>query len=55
MLTNSLSQLKTVRVCGPRYWPQEVELFPEGMTALLCVISLLIGVSNFICGTWPGP
>ena len=26
----SCIQLKTVRVCGPRYWPQIIELTPEG-------------------------
>lgn len=24
-------QLKSVRVCGPRYWPQLIELSPNGM------------------------
>lgn len=35
-------QLKTVRVCGPRYWPQVIELIPEGKLVniiYICIIS----------------
>lgn len=26
-----IMQLKNVRVCGPRYWPQVIHLVPEGI------------------------
>lgn len=26
-------QLKSIRVCGPRYWPQVIEFVPEGRDA----------------------
>lgn len=35
-------QLKTVRVCGPRYWPQVIELNPEGKIVFNLVCRLLI-------------
>jgi hypothetical protein len=28
-------QLKTIRVCGPRYWPQVIDFTPEGKHKLL--------------------
>lgn len=31
-----LLQLKIVRVCGPRYWPQVIELVPEGKNEKEC-------------------
>lgn len=40
-------QLKTVRVCGPRYWPQVIELNPEGIIVFSVVCRLLIYYYNF--------
>lgn len=37
-----LLQLKTVSVCGPRYWPQVIELNPEGIVISNLVCRLLI-------------
>lgn len=43
---NSLTilQLKTVRVCGPRYWPQVIELNPEGSIVSNLVSILLLNI-----------
>ena len=35
-----LLQLKSIRVCGPRYWPQVIKLTPEG-------ILLILNISHF--------
>lgn len=33
-------QLNNVRVCGPRYWPQVIELTPEGKSMLsICFLN----------------
>lgn len=32
-------QLKAIRICGPRYWPQVIDLVPEGMHLLLLVFA----------------
>lgn len=37
-----LLQLKTVRVCGPRYWSQVIELVPESTWGLLLQFFVVI-------------
>lgn len=47
-----LLQLKTVRVCGPRYWPQVIELNPEGGYAYLQFNFMLTVLYMMICILW---
>ena len=46
-LLDMLLQLKTVRVCGPRYWPHVIELVPEGGEVCCCIFLLYFNFHIF--------